>query len=66
MSGDGQRGELELEEGGKKGSNNVKGKLRKIWKKQSTSKKNDKANADKEASDLVTKLSAKKLSLHNR
>ena len=39
----------------------VKGKLRKRWKKQSTSKKNDEANIDKEASDLVTNSSAKTL-----
>ena len=54
MSGGGQRKEPELEKGQKKESKRVKGKLRKIWKKQSDSRKNDETYADKETSDLVT------------
>ena len=54
MSGGGQRKEPELEKGQKKESKKVKGKLRKIWKKQSDSRKNDETYADKETSDLVT------------
>ena len=56
-----QQEEPELEKGQKKESKKVKGKLRKIWKKQSASRKNDETYGDKETSNLVTNLSAKTL-----
>ena len=61
MSGGGQQEKPELEKGQKKESRKVKGTLRKIWKKQSASRKNDETYADKETNDLFTNLSANAL-----